>query len=327
MTNPSSDLPFRTSSLQSPGQTKVLRICVCVLTFKRPQRLRNALTSVLAQTLLLDPSFEISILVVDNDATGSAEETAREVLSTTPIPYRYLVEPREGLVQGRNRVLEEAHDHDFLALLDDDEIATPTWLEQLTKSQCKYEADVVTGPVDPLFEAAPPWVIEGNFFSPRSFPTGSRPPFVETNNVLISGALAKLNRFDLRFERTGGEDTYFFGQLDRDGARMVWCEEARVSEIVPPARTTADWLIERERSSANRYTRACVFLKPGVFTIVKRLFRASGSLAVGLFLLLRSMGNKARQIRARQQIGRFWGTLSALVGKSHVYYKKGASLT
>ncbi len=280
----------------------------------------------LAQTLLTDRSFEVTVLVVDNDGQRSAEATVQE-FSNAAVPFRYVVEREQGIVRGRNRVLQEAQDWDFLALLDDDETANSDWLEHLMRAQRKYSADVVTGPVDAILQTAPTWIAEGGFFKRRSFPTGIHPVFVETNNVLISGSVAKHNRFDTRFDKTSGEDTYFFGQIIRDGGNVIWCEEARVRETIGPIRTTASWLIDRERSSANRYTRCCLYLKPGIATICARLSKALASLGIGVYLLLTSSGSLARQVRAQQRIGRFLGTISALRGKNHIYYKEGEQLT
>lgn len=327
MTLSAKDRSLQTSPALASSPASILRVCACILTYKRPQKCRAALESVLAQTILDDPDFEIGILVVDNDSHRSAENVVIDISKSTPITVRYVVEAGQGIVAGRNRVLEEAQAWDFLALLDDDETAAPNWLERLIRAQREYEADVVTGPVDPVLEATPSWVAEGGFFAPRSFGTGTTPKFVETNNVLISGRLTKCYRFDTRFNTTSGEDTFFFLEIMRDGARVIWCEDARVSESISPARTTAEWIVARARSNANRYTRACLFLRPGLATKLSRVFRALASLFLGVLFWLTSFGSLARKVKARQRIGRFRGTIAGLRGKSHVYYKKGATLT
>jgi succinoglycan biosynthesis protein ExoM len=301
-------------------------ICICILTFKRPARLRAAIESVQAQTLVGHPEFRLSGLVVDNDRNRTAEATARE-FAQTPIPFRYAVEENRGIVCGRNRVLQEATDSDFLALLDDDEVATPEWLERLVDAQQKFAADVVTGPVDFVLENAPDWVSEGKFFAPRSFPTGSHPAYVETNNILMRGSLARQYRFDMRFNETSGEDTYFFAQIMHGGGVIVWCEDARVNETVGANRTTAEWLIDRERSNGNRLTRCRLYERPGPKAAIERLSRSLASLMIGAFLLLTSFGSMARAVKGRQRMGRFFGTLSAIRGESHIYYKRDAPLS
>jgi glycosyltransferase involved in cell wall biosynthesis len=65
-----------------------------------------------------------------------------------PWPLRYVVEPRRGLSFVRNRAISEARAAraDFVAFLDDDEVATAPWLTELLRVQGRYAADVVTGP-------------------------------------------------------------------------------------------------------------------------------------------------------------------------------------
>jgi succinoglycan biosynthesis protein ExoM len=311
----------------SLGCSEAIRICVCILTYNRPHLCAAALDSVFAQTLIGNPDYQIQALVVDNDKHGTAEAVVRERANSTAVPVRYVIEEKRGIVNGRNRVLQEAREWDYLALLDDDEIATPTWLEGLLWAQKEFHADVVTGPVDAIFESAPGWVIDGGFFAARRFDTGSTPKFIETNNVLISGALVQSRRFDIRFNDTSGEDTLFFCEILRDGAKVVWCEHARVSEFISPTRTTEKWIVERAHSNANRYTRVSLILKPGWVTIGNRVLRAVGSLGIGLLLRSMSFGSDARKVKARQRIGRFQGTFAGISGRNHVYYKKGAPLT
>ena len=301
-------------------------ICVCILTFQRPALLEAAIESIQAQTLLGNPNFKLSGLIVDNDRNRAGEAVALE-FAESPIPFRYAVEENRGVVCGRNRVLQEAGDSDFLAFLDDDEIATPEWLERLVDTQRKFNADVVTGPVDSILEDPPAWVLEGKFFAPRSYSTGLRPVYVETNNILMKGSLAQRYRFDMLFNETGGEDTYFFNQIRRDGGVMVWCEDARVNETVSAKRTTSEWLIDRERSTANRLTRCKMIETPGIATACVRLTRGLASLGIGSFFLLTSFGSATRSVRGHQRIARFWGTFFALRGETHIYYEQGASLS
>ena len=96
-------------------------VTVCVATYKRPDGLRKLLDSL--QQQVDAPPFEI--VVVDNDR----EESARRVVEAAKgdPAIRYLVEPRRGLAQVRNRSVAESQ-ATFLAFIDDDEWATPRWL-------------------------------------------------------------------------------------------------------------------------------------------------------------------------------------------------------
>jgi len=304
-----------------------VKVALGVLTFKRPMLLRACLASLLRQTLLADPAYEIWIAVVDNDAGGSAAAEVREIAAESPVPIRYAVESGRGVARGRNRVFEETQGCDLMAMLDDDETAAPDWLENLVRTQRVFSADVVTGPVDAELEIPALWVVQGGFFSARKAVTGSRPRYVETNNVLFTGEIVSTRRFDLRFNMTGGEDTHFFYQLMRQGARAVWCESARVKESIPAARTTPEWLVNRAYSNADRLTGTVLCVDSTAVAVWNRLLRATASLCIGLCLYAASFGSVARNIKARQRIARFRGTVDALRGRRRIYYQNDAALT
>lgn len=309
------------------GPSPVTSICIGVLTFRRPEILDLTVRSLLAQTLLQDPSVAIDILIVDNDDQESAREIATKLAQTSACPIRYASEPKRGIVHGRNRVLSEFGDADFLALIDDDEVAEPDWLENLYRMQRARNVDIVSGPVFPIFEDAPEWVKEGGFFAPAYHPDGSSPPFLATNNILMRGELARKHRFDERFNMTSGEDTFFFLELERAGARTAWCNSARVSEKIPAARTTVEWLGDRQRSAANRYTRCMLYLEPGPKTALSRLLRVGGNIVSGTLLFLRNPFSIIRRVQSLQQFKRAAGTLAGIRGSSHIYYQQNQSIT
>ena len=61
--------------------------------------------------------------------------------------------------------------------------------------------------------------------------------------------------FDDRFGLSGGSDTLFTRQLVASGARMVWCDEAVVTDVVPAARATRDWVLRRRLRFGNTTSR------------------------------------------------------------------------
>src|ERR1700719_5362047 len=140
-----------------------VHIQVCLLTYKRPELLRETLTSLRGQ-MLSDPLVKIHILVVDNDAAGSGFETFRTVTEDGLVPSRYVCEPGHGIANARNRALVESAAMDYIAFIDDDEVASPEWLHHLYLTLQRYHADIVTGPVTPEFVDAPSWIVRGGFF-------------------------------------------------------------------------------------------------------------------------------------------------------------------
>jgi glycosyltransferase involved in cell wall biosynthesis len=294
-------------------------IQVCLLTYKRPDLLRETLLSLRSQTIS-DPQLKMHILVVDNDAAGSGHETFHAALEGSPVPARYVCEPARGICNARNRALLESAGMDYIAFLDDDEVATPAWLQSLYQTLQLARADIVTGPVTPKFLDAPQWLVQGGFFRMAPQPTGSPVEYVATNNVLFRAALATRYKFDSRFDATGGEDTHFFMRMKRDGLRLVWCQEAEVIETVPGNRTKVRWMLQRAQSEANRYTRCCLDLDHSLAIRLQRFGKALLGFGAGVLLLPAGLLRKKYAVRGLQWIYRALGTWSALWGAQTIYY-------
>ena len=59
--------------------------------------------------------------------------------------------------------------------------------------------------------------------------------------------------FESAFDRTLGEDVDLFLRLAARGARILWCEEARVVEWIPPHRHRALSLLRRSLESGGAH--------------------------------------------------------------------------
>src|SRR5262249_6425524 len=124
--------------------------CVVIPTYRRPSILRSAVDSVLAQQGVTQ---SVELLVVDNDPGRSAETCVRDIASNSPLPVRYLCEPRAGISHARNAAVAAASCR-YLAFLDHDEEASPHWLASMRAAAGQYNADIVVGPVRPRFPQA-----------------------------------------------------------------------------------------------------------------------------------------------------------------------------
>ena len=190
---------------------------------------------------------EIFVVVVDNDASGSARPVCENARSWLRHPLRYTLEKRRGIPAARNAAVAAALDSDWIAFVDDDETPEPRWLEELLRVQREQAADVVTGPVVPRFAEDPPrWIAEGRFFASEPLPEGTPRNTAHTNNVLVRtrDLLALASLFDERLV-PNGEDTELFGRLADSGARVVWAPGAVVHELVPAERACLRWVLRR----------------------------------------------------------------------------------
>jgi succinoglycan biosynthesis protein ExoM len=196
-------------------------VVICIATFQRPVMLRALLHS-LAGLEFRKSSPDVRVVVVDNDATGSARATVETARRMLPFPLQYAVEPERNISLARNRGihLALAAGADFVAFVDDDETVVPVWLDELVAAQAVYGADVVGGPVEPAFDpCVPRWIVRTGFFHRPRHRTGTRVPQAGTGNALVKAALLRDERFrfDPAFGVSGGGDSEFFLRRQRQG--------------------------------------------------------------------------------------------------------------
>src|ERR1700730_16717246 len=129
---------------------------VCIPCFRRPQHLRLTLDSIARQRT--DRRF--AVVIVENDAVRSESvPVASEFLQAGRFPGLCVVEPRQGNCQAINAAFETAlatfpAATNFL-MIDDDEFASPDWLELMVSAAEATGADVVGGPVLQVFADEP----------------------------------------------------------------------------------------------------------------------------------------------------------------------------
>ena len=225
-------------------------VSICVTTYKRPQGLKRLLQGIAALTFDKVEPPEIEVIIVDNDNQGVAAQICQEVESDFPWILKTGVEPQQGVTYGRNKSVNLADPQtDAIAIIDDDEIPLPNWLDELLWVQQKYQADVVTGTVLPYFMGDEPadWITKSGFFNPPRFKTGESRHVAFTNNVLVRAKVLRQYNpvFDNRFAFTGGEDSYLFMRLHKEGHTIVWANEAIVYDWFPSDRTKPKWILER----------------------------------------------------------------------------------
>ena len=274
-----------------------MNIAVCALTYKRPQGLARLLARMRELTFTgAQPA--LRMVVVDNDPEASARETCEKAAGSFPWPLCYAVEPQRGIAPARNTALDNVGDADWIAFIDDDESPRPNWLDALIRAQRDYEADVVTGPVEPILpQGAPLWIDRGAFLAGIRFPTGEVIDHAYTNNVLFRKSIlseTKL-RFDTRWALMGCEDLHFFRAMALAGYKIVWTNDAVVTESVPASRATARWILQRAFRYGNSDSIVERELYRGTNPRGHPLVRAAKRIIVGVVLLPVSwLGGKHR---------------------------------
>ena len=220
-------------------------IAVCICTYKRPLFLQRLLDELGVQET--GGGFTYSIVVADNDHQRSAEAVVLTFASASQIPIKYCVEPRQGIPLVRNKAIENA-EGDFVALIDDDEFPTRTWLQTLFTACTKYGVDGVLGPVKRHFDEEPPkWVVKGNFYQRETYRTGLVIDWTKgrTNNTLLRKQIFEGSAHAFDPEIRTGEDMDFFRRMIEKGHAFIWCNEAVVYEVVPPVRWKRTFMVRR----------------------------------------------------------------------------------
>jgi GT2 family glycosyltransferase len=254
----------------------------------------------------------LNVIVVDNDAQASARAVVESCSPPPPWTLRYVVEPRPGVAAARNRCLTEATT-ELVAFIDDDEVPDPGWLSALLRCHAGTAADAVFGCVVPQFEAPPPvWSGGGALFTKSRRPTGTVIGWeaTYTANVLLSRRLVELagGAFDERFAASGGEDSLLFCRAERNGARLVWCDEAVVHEHLPAGRLRLTWLLRRAFRGGQNWVRVRVDSQPRTWLALA--LRGAVGCVVAAALIVPSLAvSRAAAVR---QAFRFAGGLGKL---------------
>jgi GT2 family glycosyltransferase len=295
---------------------------ICIATFKRRELLRQLLVGLSRLNFERMPTPDILVVVVDNDTARSAADICDGV--SLPWPAKYVVEASRGIAQARNRAIREAENPNFLVFIDDDEVPTPLWLDELLWTQACFQGDVVCGPVLPRFASGvPEWVKSGNFFSKQIYNTGHLIDSCSTSNVLISRKVINAVRtFDERFALTGAEDTHFFLRARQEGFKIICSGGGVVYETVSNSRASLRWLLRRAYQSGNSWVLCESSLDRRISTRAVRIVKASGRIVQGaMSVCLSLVFGKTALARALFDLFLGVGMIAALAGRTFQAYQ------
>jgi glycosyltransferase involved in cell wall biosynthesis len=307
----------------------MIPVAICVITYRRPAGLARLLEGI-ARLRFSGPELPLEIVVVDNDAAGTAREVCASHAAGRRWPLRYAIEPQPGIASARNCAVALALERaERIAFIDDDEVPEPEWLDELLAAAARTGADVVAGPVLPVYsEAVPEWIRRGGFFDRPRHPDGAELDVARTGNVLIHRRVFESlpADFDPRFGLTGSEDTHFFLRVRRAGFRIVWADRAVVTEWLPAKRATAGWLLQRAYRGGNGHTRCELAIADSFTRRAVRTAKGLGRVSYGLiglpFGLLRG---RAAALRFAREAALGLGTLAALFGSTYQEYRRKSS--
>jgi len=245
-----------------------MNISVILCTYNRCQLFTKALDSLAAQSLPCPDEWEV--LVVDNNSDDQTRAVAEEYSRRSPGRFRYLFEPQPGKSHALNAGIREGRG-EILAFIDDDVIAEPTWLQNLTRNLHGPEWAGAGGPILPEQSfSPPPWLAVNDLrsfaplafldFGPQSGPL-PEPPF-GTNMAFRRETFKKCGggRTDLGprpNSMTRGEDTEFGARVLAAGLLLRYEPSARVfhrvSELRLQKRNFLDWWFDKGHSDLRKF--------------------------------------------------------------------------
>lgn len=239
----------KTSGVGAEAVQRGPKLVVGICTFRR-QSIHDTLISL--TKLQLPDRATLTVVVADNDEKALREAEFTAASEALGLGILYVHAPARNISIARNACLDTAMHQlggDFLAFIDDDEIATPDWIMGLLNRQQESGAGAVFGPALAIYpDDAPDWMVESDYHS--NLPTFRPGGYVETghsSNVLLNLNDPKLGRtrFNPAFGTTGGEDVDLFFRLGRQGMVLAVTDDAKVHEHVAPARLDSQWMLDR----------------------------------------------------------------------------------
>ncbi|MGI0524914.1 glycosyltransferase family 2 protein [Rhizobium giardinii] len=231
-----------------------VELVVTLPTFRRPEHLIKTLKTVISQ----EPGSPFAIVVMENDADGfEGAEAARTFFAGHRINAVVLIAHQRGNCHAYNAgwsmALTTYPNLKSIAVIDDDEIAAPDWLDRLISVHRQTRADLVGGPQLPDFEDQRRNDQKRHpVFMPHYETTGLVPILYSSGNVLITRPVldAMPQPFlDPVFNFIGGGDSDFYRRCKENGFTFAWAAEAWVAETIPARRTEVSWI--RARSLRN----------------------------------------------------------------------------
>lgn len=222
-------------------------ISVVVPTYRRPDMLHELLTALEPQ--LAQVSVDVEVIVVDNCPDASAKSLVDIIASRVP-GMRCIHQPLSGVVHARNLGVAQAQG-DYVLFIDDDEVPCPTWLDAFV-THAQNNVTLAFGRIVPRFEARPSaglasiltQLFSRDFDLPDGADISRHMVLLGTGNALFHKArtLPGSNPFDIRFNRSGGEDIWLISGLAARGEPLIWVPDGRVEELVPQERATLAYL-------------------------------------------------------------------------------------
>lgn len=225
-------------------------VLVAVTTFRRTELLPPLVAAI--RDAAGAAGTRMRIALVDNDPERSASAVAAD------LGVDYVSEPTPGIAAARQAALDAARGDELVAMVDDDVVPQPGWLDALVRVWATEHPAVVMGYVEYVWpEGTDPWIVAGGFMRRRRRVTGQHLDALATGNVLVDATqVRRLGvSFDTNLGLAGGEDMLFGRAILAAGGSIIASADSVVRDEVPVARTTREFVRRRTISQGQMRTR------------------------------------------------------------------------
>jgi glycosyltransferase involved in cell wall biosynthesis len=231
-----------------------VRISAVVATRNRAGYLRKAIESLVDQDLGKEM---YEIIIADNASQDDTRQVVTDFASTPNV--RYLYEPVIGVSRARNTAWQQANGT-YVAFLDDDAVACPTWLSGFIKAFEMFtpRPGMVGGRCEPIWEAAQPDWLSDRMLGYLSIVHWSDVPLLldadkwlsVCNMAIPRQVLQQAGGFREDLGRQGDRlranpEIYLRRQIESWGFRAAYHPGIAVGHHISEARLTKSWFRKR----------------------------------------------------------------------------------
>ncbi|WP_414541848.1 glycosyltransferase [Nostoc sp. CCY0012] len=231
------------------------QISAIICTHNRDTYLGAAIDSLLAQ----DFAAEFEVVVIDNGSSDRTREVVEQRLGDTRV--KYFFEPTLGLSVARNTGAKVAR-AEILAYLDDDAVASTSWLQVLYAAyEHNSQLAIAGGKVTLLWppDIQPPqWLSTGLASNLGAYDLGDSMIYIEKPGLTPRGLnysirrsfLEEIGGFDPHLGRVGknllsNEELQMTELALQRGWQVAYLPDALVAHNVAPERVNRSWFLNR----------------------------------------------------------------------------------
>ena len=241
-------------------------ISVCIASIGRPSLLKTLDSLVKCWQINLN---QFEVIICDDSIDQKTTELIKDI-SCWPFKITIVYTGSSNAGIARNACLKQCS-HEFIAFIDDDEVASESWLSDYLLNAKNLSADALFGRVDAIYpENTPSWIRAAKPFFKCPGKEGKIITSGTTANVfmrrkpLVDSGVT----FPQNTGKSGGEDTIFFANLASKGMRLMAAESSVTYEIVPLDRLSVKSLFKRYMRGGQTYALIYICSK----SIYKKLF-------------------------------------------------------